>query len=163
MRILAPLLLLILVLSSRSLGAFKMPDLTSAKCVSICKLSDGSKITRICDVVESSTVKRICAGIAASEVRPGTKVLLEPGPVLVVVDGTGKPLIAFMQKLDGWLAAFAVDLKDRQWVLGKALMESAEYRRPAPDYPCWDLVYQVWLHTVNPELYNAEQDAASNR
>ena len=139
-----------------------MPDLARAKSVSICQISDESKLTRICDLVEPSTVKRICSGIAASEVRPGKKIVLEPGPVLVIVDGTGKPLIAFMQKLDGWLAAFAVDRNNQEWVLGKALMEREEYRRPTPDYPCWDLVYKVWLHTVNPELYKAEQAVPSD-
>jgi len=137
-----------------------MPDLGRAQSVSICQVGEASKLTRICNWVEPSAIKSICSGIAASEVRPGKKTLLEPGPVLVIVDDAGRPMIAFMQELDGWLTAFAVDRMDHDWTLGKALMEREEYRRPTPVYSCWNLVYQIWLHSVNPERYKAEQVVA---
>lgn len=124
-------------------------DLSRVVGVDVAEYSDNEgNVEVFMNISGRGLVRSICEEVSESKEHDGLRVMLEPGPVLILKNAEGKIEAVFQVRLDGTLEARVATLENRKYKIGgitkfRGEKHLLQIRRPGSISKILDLWYQA--------------------
>lgn len=146
--ILNPIVHVVMILSSAFLSYGVDVDMARVVSIDVVEYSDDKGNADVfMEISGRDLVRSICEEVSESKEHDGLKVMLEPGPVLILKNAEGRIEAAFQIRLDGALEARMATLENRKYKIGAMAKFRGEkhllqIRRPGSISKILDLWYK---------------------